>query len=406
MSVKLLPDSRKKPIERKKDALRNGIIRHLYLKGPRSVADIARKIQVSLPTTLQLLNDLSEEKIVSKQGRGESIGGRKPDLYGLQPRSFFVLAIDIDRHTTRLALFDNHNTPISEELVIPFEASRDLAQLDTITLPALQLIEQAGIPEKRWVGVGVSMTGLVSVQDGRNLTYMAEGHASSLQEELEAIFHRPVFIENDVKSAALAEYRFGLAHDSRDALIISLDWGLGLGIIMDGKLRRGAHGFAGEFGHIPMLEYGPLCSCGKTGCLETVASGLALSRDALQGLKSGQRTLLRERFRQEVDRIPPEAIIQAALEGDQFSIQLLADTGRHLGKGIATLIQLFNPSLIVLSGVIAKAGPYITLPLQQAIHTHSMRQLNQLTRIELSQLGNEARLLGAVASVMENKFNN
>lgn len=405
MSVKTLPGNDKRPIERKKDALRNTVIRHLYLKGPRTVAEIGHKLQVSLPTTLQLLNDLSAEGIIAKQGRGESIGGRKPDLYGLQPRSFFVLAIDIDRHTTRLALFDNQNTQISDTLTIAFEASRDLTHLETITQPALQLIRQSGIVLKRWVGVGVSMTGLVSAQDGRNFTYAAEGHGASLKEELESIFHKPVFIENDVKSAALAEYRFGLAHETRDALVISLDWGLGLGIIMDGKLRRGAHGFAGEFGHIPLMEYGPLCSCGKTGCLETVASGLALSRDALQGLKSGQRTLLRERFRPEADRIPLEAIIQAALEGDQFSIQLMADTGRHLGKGVATLIQLFNPSLIVLSGVVAQAGPYITLPLQQAIQTHSMRQLNQLTRIELSQLGNDARLLGAVASVMENKFN-
>jgi predicted NBD/HSP70 family sugar kinase len=266
------------------------------------------------------------------------------------------------------------------------------------------LLQEAGVPANAWLGVGVSMTGLVSAKDGRNHTYFAGGAHLSLKDDLASYFGKPVYVQNDVKSAALAEYRFGLAKDQSNALVLSMDWGLGLGIIMDGKLRRGADGFAGEFGHIPLMEYGLLCHCGKTGCLETVASGLALSREALQGLRAGQRTLLREQFAPDANRIPLEAMVRAAVQGDQFSIQLLADCGRHLGKGIAILIQLLNPSRIVLTGEIAKADQYITVPLQQAINTHCMSQLSQSVRIELSQLGNQARLLGAVATVIEHVF--
>ena len=206
---------------------------------------------------------------------------------------------------------------------------------------------------------------------------------------------------NDVKSATLAEYRFGQAQNMKNVLVLSMDWGLGLGIIIDGKLRTGASGFAGEFGHIPLIEGGALCHCGKRGCLETVASGIALARMAREGIRSGQSTMLR--YLEEED-LEPGLIINAANEGDQYAISILAETGRYLGKGIAILIQLFNPEAIILSGKIAKAKQYITIPIQQSINTYCMTQLRENTTLALSDLGSDAGILGSVATVMENIF--
>ena len=246
------------------------------------------------------------------------------------------------------------------------------------------------------------MPGLVATKEGNNHTYLQTGSESeSLQQLLERKFSKPIYIQNDVKSAALAEYRFGLAHGKKDVLVLSLDWGVGLGVILDGKLRSGTTGFAGEIGHIPLLNDGALCYCGKRGCLETIASGMALASMAKEGIKSGQHSLLNKLSDQEIDSIEPQVIIDAANRGDQYAINILAEVGMNLGKGIAILIQLFNPELIILGGRMAEAKQYITTPIQQSLNTYCMAQLRERTQLAISELGPNASILGSVATVME-----
>lgn len=163
---------------------------------------------------------------------------------------------------------------------------------------------------------------------------------------------------------------------------------------MDGKLRKGTCGFSGELGHIPFVENGALCYCGKHGCLETIASGNALSEMAKEGILAGKNSMLNKLSKEELQRIEPAIIIDAANKGDQYAIQLLSNIGTHMGKGIAMLIQLFNPELIILSGKIAEAKQYITLPMQQAINTYCMTQIRERTTIVSSELGENSRLLG------------
>jgi N-acetylglucosamine repressor len=394
------------PVERKKFGLKGKIIKHIYLKGSCTNTDICHKFNISSPTSMSLLAELINENIVEKQGRGESYGGRKPDLYGLKGNSIYVLSMDVERYATRMAIYDNKNTCITEIRTYPIEISKDFKALDTLAQTALNLIEESGIDTNKLAGIGICMAGLVASKDGRNYTYFvaddAVTHEKSIKEYFELKFNKPVFIENDAKSAALAEHRFGLAKDKKEVVVISTDWGVGIGIIMDGKLRRGIRGFAGEFGHIPLIENGLLCHCGKIGCLETVASGAALSRLAVEGIKAGKSSVLTQLTN--LDRIEPALIVDAAHKGDQFAISLLAETGYQLGKGISILIQLLNPELIIIGGELAKAKQYLTLPIQQAINTYSMAQLSISTKVELSSLGNDAKILGAVAIVMENIF--
>jgi predicted NBD/HSP70 family sugar kinase len=251
------------------------------------------------------------------------------------------------------------------------------------------------------------MPGLEGLKEGRNYTYLLTPEGSvSLQQVLESKFKKPVFLQNDVNAATLAEYRFGLARSRRDVLVISMDWGIGIGMILDGKLRTGTSGFAGEFGHIPLVEDGVLCYCGKRGCLETVASGNALARLAAMGIKSGQSTQLHNFSGRDTDQLEPKVVIDAAHNGDQYAINILSEIGLNLGKGIAILIQLFNPELIILGGKMAEAKHYITVPIQQSINTYCMTQLREKTSLAMSTLGAHAGILGAVATVMENIFLN
>jgi glucokinase-like ROK family protein len=392
-------------VERRQHMQKLKIVKHLYVKGAKTNADICQRFGISSPTSIGMLNELVAEGLVEKQGRGKSLGGRKPELYGLCDGSLFVLSIHMEQLKTRIAIFDNNNHIISGIHTFHIEATKDRSALTQICEHAQELLRASGIELKKLVGVGISMPGLVASKEGNNYTYLLAGdEPESLQQALEQRFGKPVFIQNDAKSAALAEYRFGLAHGRRDVLVLSMDWGIGMGIILDGKLRSGASGFAGEFGHIPLVEGGALCHCGKRGCLETVASGSAIVRLAKAGLEDGENTLLSQLSVSEIAQLEPEQVYEAAHQGDQFAINLLAEVGTNLGKGIAILTQLFNPELIILGGGIAQVKQFILPAIQQAINTYCMAQLREKTSLLVSELGSNAVVLGSVATVMENIF--
>lgn len=391
-------------VEKKKHLQKLRIIRHLYLNSANTNAGICQTFNFSLPTSMALINQLISKGVVEKMGRGESVGGRKPDLYGLRKNTFFVLSIHIERYKIKLAIVDNTHSIIVEEN-IPSMISPNVNIVDFLFDYANNLIETSKIDTGKLLGIGISMPGLVSSKEGKNFTYFLTGQESeSLQAALKKRFNKPVYILNDAKSACLAEFRFGQAKNKSDVLVISMDWGVGLGIIMDGKMHTGTSGFAGEFGHIPMIENGKLCHCGKRGCLETVASGIALVERAKEGLGQGQTSVLRSMTNDDPEKLEPEIIIEAANRGDQFAINVLSEIGINLGKGIAILIQIFNPELIILEGKIAEAKQFITTPIQQSINTYCMIQLKERTTISLSEMGPNSSLLGSTVAVVNNVF--
>lgn len=394
-------------IERKKYLQKLGIIKNLYFQGAKTNTEICEKFKISSPTSIRLLNQLIHEGLVMKKGRGKSVGGRKPDLYRLQEDCFYVLGIQLERFRFRIAIFDNHNNKVSEMEDTDFKMERDLELVEPLYQKAHSLIQESGINSEKLLGIGISMPGLVSSEEGKNFTYFVdEKEPESLEEILKRKFSKPVYILNDAKSACLAESSFGLANQKKNVLVISMDWGIGLGIIMDGKMHQGSSGFAGEFGHIPLIEDGLLCHCGKRGCLETVASGIAAARMAKEGILAGESSVLNQLSRNDLDTLGAKTIIDAANKGDQFAINILSQIGINLGKGIAVLIQLFNPELIILEGKFAEARQFITTPIQQSINTYCMAQLREKTTISLSTLGEDSVLLGSVATVMENIFRN
>lgn len=391
-------------VERKKYAQKLRIIKHLYIAGPKSNLDLCVALNISSPTTISLLNELLEDNMVEKRGRGKSIGGRKPDLYRLCNNSFFVFSIHIEKFKTRMVILDCENKPIIPVQTFSIEITKDIKALAPLIEHASALIKASGVEDKI-IGVGVSLPGLVSTQEGKSHTYLVvEETKPALQQLLENALGKPVYIQNDAKSAALAEQYFGMANGKKDVLTLSVDWGIGLGIILDGKLQNGTAGFAGEFGHIPIEDEGLLCHCGKRGCLETVASGHALVRMAKEGIREGQYSMLKTMLGEDLEGIKPYHITDAANKGDQFAINLLSTIGISLGKGISILIQLFNPEMVIISGRIAEAGQYLTIPILHSINVYSMAQLREKTTIALSELGADAEIMGAVATLMENVF--
>ena len=390
-------------VERKKYLQKVRLVKLLQAQGPQSNADIYRLLNLSSPTSLILINELLSEGVIEKKGKGRSIGGRKPELYSIRDNTFFVVCIGLDRFNTKIAILDNNNNNITGTHKFPLQLTRDKAAISQLHEYAESVIAAAGINTKKLVGVGISMPGLVDKNAGRNYSYLfAEDESKSLQESLQELFQKPVYIQNDVKTSALAEFRFGLAAGRKDVLVLLIDWGIGLAIIMDGKLQTGMSGFAGEFGHSPFVPDGELCYCGRIGCLETVASGFALVRLAKQGIQSGEASLLNTLSKEQIEQIEPQVVIDAAKKGDPYAIHILANIGQKLGRGISTLIQLFNPELIILGGKIAGAKHYITDPIKQAVNANSNPRISENTEIKLSNLGKDSSLQVTACIVIEN----
>ncbi|WP_037443824.1 ROK family protein [Pedobacter antarcticus] len=387
--------------ERKKYLYKLKLIRNIFDFGPQSNAELFTLLGISSPTSLALLSELQEENILEKKGKGASIGGRKPELFGLKDDTYYILSIDVERFKVRMAVLDNNCNYITGPVKHDITITPDLKSLDSLFEAIELLIKSAIFDHRKLIGIGMSMPGLVDSRAGKNYTYLIPGPEDNLQELMQRKLGYPVFIQNDVKSATIAECRYGLAYGKSDALLVLMDWGIGLGIIMDGKLRSGSKGFSGEIGHIPFVEDGKLCYCGKRGCLETVASGIALARMAKEGIQSGKSSILNQLSDQEIETIEPRIIIDAANKGDQYAINILSEVGVSLGRGIATLIQLFNPEVIILGGKIAAAKQYITIPILHSVNTYSMTAIRENTKVILSELGNDAGILGTVSMVID-----
>ncbi len=389
----------------KKHFQKKKIVRVLYLHGSLTQAEIISFLQVSAPTLQGLLEELISEEIIEIRGSGSSKGGRPPVLYGLKKNAFFVLSIHIGKFATDVAIFNSTNKQVKgvKQIVLPLKA--DYSLIDKIYATAKKLIEESGIDENRILGVGIDMPGLTDSEAGINHNIL--NFEKPVRDLFMEKFEKPVIIDNDAKVRALAEFRFGKAKGKQNVLVLYLSWGIGMGMILNGKPYKGAHGLSGEFAHIPMTdEQGYLCNCGKRGCLETVASGSALTRMAKEAVTNGEMTLIKEMCGNKVSKINQSLVLKAAQKGDQFAISAISKVGFELGKGISSLVQILNPEMIILSGPLAGAGSYLTTSIRQAMQQYTFAIMMKDLEIVLSDLKREANLLGNVINVMENIFEN
>lgn len=397
-----LPE-RSKGVKKKRFLQKARILRNLYVHGPASNADISRRLNISPPTSLQILKELLSDRFIEKQGEGESKGGRKPVLFGLRKNSFYVLAVEMARFKTKMAILDNTNQNITGTHTYNIDIKKSDEVLGLVCKNASVLTENSGIDKDKLIGAGVIMPGLIDSVRGINYTHLNFG-SKTTREVFEEKLKYPVLIENDAKVMAHAELRFGKARGRKNVLVVFLEWGLGLGIIIDGKIYRGALGFAGELSHIPAVDNEIYCQCGNRGCLETIASGAAIARMAKEEIDNGKSSIMSYLKGVHVEDIETEQVVEAANRGDLCAIRILSEVGMNLGRELASLIQLMNPEVIILSGKVCEARNYITTPVQQALNTYCMPQLRQNTDVVISELGSDHGILGAASMTMEYLF--
>lgn len=222
-----------------------------------------------------------------------------------------------------------------------------------------------------------------------------------LKDLMEEEFALPAFVGNDANLAALAEQRFGVGQGIADLIYLTVSTGIGGGVIMDNKLLLGAHGFAAELGHQTIEAHGPRCNCGNIGCLEALAAGPAIARNAKELIQSGVATRIADLVSGNLDKVTAKVVNQAAQEGDPVAIELFRQAGFYIGIGIVNLLHIFNPSLIIIGGSVAKAGDLLFEPIRATVRERAMASYYwEHTPIVPAALGDDVGVLGAVALVL------
>ena len=389
-------------VMQKNNSQKRKILKQLFLHGTMSNTEIIKYVKLSTPKIISLLNELKTEGLIEELGQGNSSGGRRPNLYGNKEDAFYIVSISINIYKTSVSIFNAKNQKITGEHILPLTISHGISIIDPIVAFTENIIRVTQIPREMILGIGIEMPGLVDSATGINKTYMIS--ETPVGDLFSQKFGMEVLIENDAKTRAFAELRFGAARSKRNVLAIHIDWGIGLGIIVNGKLYKGRDGFAGEFGHLPMVDNGILCQCGKQGCLETIASGSAVARMVIEEMKEGRSSMLGQLVDDDIEKIEIRKVVQAAILGDQYSISILANVGHWLGKGLAYLIQIFNPELIILGGRMSEAHQFILPPIQQAIQIFCIPELGNNIQIEVSELGSHAGIQGVAALMLEHVF--
>lgn len=384
----------------KQDSYKRNIIKHLYFSGQLSCAELSQLTDKSLPLTTKVLNELIEEGSVQELGYALSTGGRRPQTYSLKSDLMYVVAVAMDQLITRMAIVDMRNNLIGEVEKVELKLNNNPKAAEELRKNILKFIEKSTIPKSKIAGIGIGMPGFIDVLKGINHSFLKISE-DSIVSYIESEVGLPVLIDNDSSLIALAELRLGEAKNRQNVMVININWGVGLGMILNGELFRGYNGFAGEFSHIPLFTNNKMCSCGKSGCLETETSLLVVAEKAVEGLKKGKVSRLKNLVLENIEETAA-AIMDAADKGDKFAVELFSEAGYNIGRGVAILIHLLNPELIILSGRGAGVGKLWLAPIQQAINEHCIPKIAENTEIKISSLGFQAELIGAAALVMEN----
>ncbi|MET0461672.1 MAG: ROK family protein [Chitinophagaceae bacterium] len=384
----------------KKSHYRSVLLKEFYFSGKLSCADLSERIGKSVPLTMNLLTELINEGIVTESGYAPSSGGRRPITYTIKPETIYILSVAMDQLVSRISLMDienNHVIPV-ERFELPL--NNNPHAISILAERIKEVIRKSGIDQKKIIGAGIGMPGFIDFKKGVNYSFL-EIQEKTITGYLSEKLKMPVYIDNDSSLIALAELHFGSAKHRKNAMVINEGWGIGLGMILNGELFRGHNGFAGEFSHIPLFDNNKLCSCGKSGCLETEASLLAIIEKAANGIQQGRNSALGSGFPAGHPEQDWEEVVKAASKGDRLVMELLSTTGYNIGRAIAILIHLMNPEVVVLSGRGALAGKVWQAPIQQALNEHSIPRLAANTTLAISTLGYQAELIGSAALVME-----
>jgi predicted NBD/HSP70 family sugar kinase len=372
--------------------LKRQIINYLDTTGSVTIAELTKELNISAPKITNLVAELMDDGLIKDYGKEDSTGGRRASLYGLVSDACFFIGVDIKRYYINIGLLDFKKNLVTIKEKIPYTLENSVEAYNQLINIINTFITDAPTEKQKIIGMCINLSGRVNHTTGYSYSFF-HFHEEPLSQTIEKEIGIRTFIENDSKAMAYGEFCSGVVSNEKNVLFVNMDYGVGLGILIDGKVFYGKSGFSGEFGHIPFFNNEIICHCGKKGCLETEASGIALLRNFKQKIESGSSSALAKKGKQE-DELWVEDIVKAAKAEDVLSIELIAEIGEKMGKGLAVLINIFNPELVILGGILAESGDFIRLPAKSALNKYALNLVSNDTQLAISKLGEKAGVMG------------
>jgi predicted NBD/HSP70 family sugar kinase len=361
----------------------------LRLEGPLARTDIVRNAGLSRATVSSLLTELLDRRLVREEvdSRRLVAGGRPPALVDLEPSAAAAVGVDIGRTHVRVIVADLGLHVLAEDVQRVDVPVHPQETLELVVAFTERLLRESAVDAAELLGVGVGLPGPVDRASGRlgSATILPGWVGFAPRAELEKRLGAPVLVENDANLGALAEGLLGAGRGSRVLAYVKVAAGVGAGLLVDGRLFRGASGTAGEIGHTTLANSGPVCRCGNRGCLEQLAGATALlAQMAAAGI--------------ELDGV--EALLRLATDGHAGARRVLADAGEHIGLAVANLINLFDPERVVVGGELGAADELLVGPLRYAARSAAVTTAGSTIDIVAAELGERAEALGAATLVL------
>jgi predicted NBD/HSP70 family sugar kinase len=345
-----------------------------------SRTELAKRTGLSLPTVSEIVSELIASGVVEERETASSGGGRRPVLLGLKPDAGYVIGIKLTE-TRVIAVLTDLNAGIVERAT----ATVTRGDIGTVVRTVAAVVKKLKAKAGPVYGVGVGLAGVIDRAGGvvRHGTY-SDWHDVDLAGLLEKRLGLPVVVDNDVNTLVANEQWFGAGRGVSDVAVVSIGRGVGLGMVLDGRLYRGAGGGAGEFGHTKIVADGPLCACGGRGCLETLIGEPAI----LAGTNTSSI----------------EQAMDLARGGDQPARDVFDQVGRILGTAVGNLVNLLNPKLIVLAGEGTRAGELILPGFDDALRRAVFDGLQQDLEVVVDDWDDEAWAQGAAGLFLAELF--
>jgi glucokinase-like ROK family protein len=374
---------------------RSHVLNAIKTHGPIGRADIARRTGLSPATVTSISAKLISQRLVLEKAAGDSSGGRPPILLVINPKGGYVIGIKLTETHAVCALTDLEAQIIAKSSM-PLSGHEPAQVVDDLAQMVLMLIREQKIAKKQLLGVGLGLAGIVDAEEGVLRQSPIYGWNNvPLRQMLQDKLHIPIYVENDVNTLTLTERWFGHGRDVDNFLTVTVGRGVGVGIVVNGQFYRGQTGGAGEFGHITMNPDGPLCACGKHGCLEAYVGDPGLVRLA-------QEAAAKDELSVSVQNI--DELLSLARTGDKTAIRIFDQAGRILGIGIANLVNVFNPKKIIISGEGTRQGDFLFNPMKESIQQNTMPGLFDPGTVEIALWGDDAWARGAAGLVLREVF--
>lgn len=382
------------------------VLNEIRLGRARSRADLVAGTGLSRGVVAQRVAELLGRGLIVEGDTGPSTGGRPPRQLSFRADAGHVLVADLGATSIDVAV-----TMLDGRVLGHADEPADIAAGPDVALERVGelfdgLLASPLQPPGRLLGVGIGVPGPVEFRTGRPISpsIMPGWDQFPIRERLTARYGAPVWVDNDVNVMALGEWRSGVAAGHENVIVVKIGTGIGAGIISDGRLHRGAQGSAGDVGHIHVSDDRTIvCRCGNYGCLEALAGGEAIARDAEAAARAG-RTARLASVLETRGAVSAEDVARAASFGDPVALELLQTAGRRVGLMLASVVNFFNPSLVVIGGGVAQGGDAVLAAIREVVYGRGLPLATRDLLVQRSSLGSLAGVIGASAMVVDQLF--